>query len=39
MDEAIEKSAMRKIYLRLLPFAICHTFWPTSIASTSASLA
>ena len=26
MDEAIEKSAMRKIYLRLLPFAILSYF-------------
>jgi MFS transporter, ACS family, tartrate transporter len=26
MDEAIEKSAMRKVYMRLLPFAILSYF-------------
>jgi ACS family tartrate transporter-like MFS transporter len=26
MDEAIEKSAMRKVYVRLLPFAILSYF-------------
>ena len=38
MEAAIEKSAMRKIYLRLLPFAVLSaTSWPISTASTSAS--
>ena len=37
MDAALESSTMRKIYLRLLPFAIFATFSPISIGSTSAS--
>ena len=31
MTEALEKSAMGKIYMRLLPFARLATSWPMSI--------
>jgi hypothetical protein len=37
MENAIEKSAMCKIYLRLLPFAVLSYFSPISTASMSAS--
>ena len=35
MDEAIEKSAMRKVYMRLLPFAILSYFLASDLIWTA----